>query len=132
MLSSRDLSNFEDIILNTPNSFSFRYNYYFPFLSFFSSLVVLNYILIRSVTVGYFGDKMSKITSKWTMEYFEKGQQQQAFNPIKPIIWNYEIAPNSNSNRVSKVSKHCVIPFDSKIDNSNRFYSFDHFYHFNQ
>ena len=87
------------------------------------------------MTLGYFGENETKLKSNWTNEYNDEGKQIQSRTDScvsKRAIWNYELAPDPNSSKKSLVSKHVIIPFTDKLDNSDRFYSYDYFFHFNQ
>ncbi|CAF1103708.1 unnamed protein product [Brachionus calyciflorus] len=105
MLSAKNLRNLEDILLNTPIAFGFCLN------------------------LGYFGENMSLLETEWNSEYFTPHENINSKNNIKPIMWNYELAPNLESNKTSKVSKHCIV--SSSEDNLSDFYSLDYCYHFN-
>lgn len=85
------------------------------------------------MTLGYFGENEAKLKSNWTNEYNDENIQSRTDSCVsKRAIWNYELAPDPHSSNKSLVSKHCTIPFTDKMNNSDGFYSFDYFFHFNQ
>jgi hypothetical protein len=83
-----------------------------------------------SLNVGYFGDDLKKLESKWNSEYFKSEKE-----PIKAsecVLFNYELAPNQSSNRTSLVSKHCIACSIDQELKDKEFYSTKYYYHFNQ
>ena len=80
--------------------------------------------------MGFFGNDFSLLKTKWKDEYFSSDKENDSTTDIQPIMWNYELAPNLESNKTSNVSKHCIIPSTGSA--LSELYSIDYCYHFNQ
>jgi hypothetical protein len=89
---------------------------------------------LSSVNVGYFGNDLNLIQSNWNKEYVNDSTKvDEEYNAIKPLFYNYELAP-SKSQTGNVVSKLCIIsPDQSKgLTAKNEFYANRYYYHFNQ
>ena len=82
-----------------------------------------------SLNLGYYGENWSVLETEWNCEYAE--EKQNTIENLKPIMWNYELAPNLESNMTTKVSKHCIISAH-QVSELSSYYSKDYYYHFNQ
>jgi hypothetical protein len=109
MMSVKTLEELENLILNTPISYGV------------------------SLNVGCCTKDLTKIITKWNTEYMKDSIQEDSIEPIYPIFWNYEIAPNAESDKFNLVSKHCVVPQSTydKVGSQNGYYNACNLSHFN-
>ena len=87
------------------------------------------------MNIGYFGDDLNLIKTKWLSEYKSDTNSANFALEAKEVnMWNYELAPSSNSSKANVVSKHCIVsPSVYKIlNNQENFLTQSYYYHFNQ
>ncbi|RNA15651.1 acyl-coenzyme A:6-aminopenicillanic-acid-acyltransferase 40 kDa form-like, partial [Brachionus plicatilis] len=58
-------------------------------------------------------------------------EKQSLIENIQPVMWNYELGPNLESNKTTKVSKHCIIS-SHQTSKMSSYYSIGYCCHFNQ
>lgn len=81
------------------------------------------------MNLGYYGDKWTDLKTEWNSEYPE--EKQSLIENIQPVMWNYELGPNLESNKTTKVSKHCIIS-SHQTSKMSSYYSIGYCCHFNQ
>jgi hypothetical protein len=126
VLSRKNLKEIEEILLNVPVAYGFRLigspnrNMCNILFSYFS------------LNLSCYTKDLAKLNSNWSEEY--KKENSREVKSIYPISYNFEIAPNNDSN-CNTVSKHCLLSKsnnDEIEENQKEFYSLDYYTHFNQ
>jgi hypothetical protein len=80
--------------------------------------------------VAYCKDDKSKIETTWNAEYKKDSKTNEPIMPVCSISWNFEIAPNANSDTENLVSKCCIVP--KAFAATDSFYKAEFLTHFNQ
>lgn len=106
ILSAKNLKELENIFQTVPCSYGFCMN------------------------IGYAGDDTKNLESDWNSEFFDV--KSKNLRHITPHLFNYEIAPNENSQNT--VSKHCIVSpkMLTGVNNEDNFFTSTYYYHFNQ